>query len=79
MDVFVIVLILAVAGFLIYNMFRSRKRRMEEAAKSGGTAAAAGISVSRDLFEAEAGHHAPVESFHVVGDEARVTFDVPLE
>jgi hypothetical protein len=78
-DVFVIVLILAVAGFLIYNMFRSRKRRMEEAAKSGGTAAAAGISVSRDLFEAEAGHHAPVESFHVVGDEARVTFDVPLE
>ncbi len=79
MDVFVIVLILAVAGFLIYNMFRTRKRRMEEAAKAGGTAAAAGISVSRDLFEAEAGHHAPVESFHVVGDEARVTFDVPLE
>jgi hypothetical protein len=78
-DVFVIVLILAVAGFLIYNMFRTRKRRMEEAAEAGGTAAAAGISVSRDLFEAEAGHHAPVESFHVVGDEARVTFDVPLE
>lgn len=79
MDVFVIVLILAAVGFLIYNMFRSRKRRMEEAAQAGSTAPAAGLSVNRDLFDAEMGHRAPVESFHVVGDEARVTFDVPLE
>jgi hypothetical protein len=78
-DVFVIVVILAVAGFVIFNMFRSRKRRMEEAAKAGGTAPAAGLSVSRDLFDAEIGHHAPVESFHVAGNEARVTFDVPLD
>lgn len=52
---------------------------MEEAARSGSTAPASGLSVNRDLFEPEVGHHAPVESFHVVGDEARVTFDVPLD
>jgi hypothetical protein len=59
-------------------MFRKRKQRMKEAERQSKTAAAAGLAVSRDLFEAEIGHHAPVESFHVVGDEARVTFDVPL-
>lgn len=78
MEVFIIVLALAIAGFVVFNMFRNRKRRMEEAAQAGSTAAAAGLSVSRDLFESEAGH-APVESFHIVGDEARVTFDVPLD
>lgn len=79
MDIFLIVLVLAVVGFVIYNMFRTRKKRMEEAARSGSTAAATGLAVSRDLFEAEVGHHPPVESFHVSGDEARVTFDVPLD
>lgn len=78
MEVFVIIVVLAVAGFLVYNMFRSRKRRMEEAESISDSAAATGLSVSRDLFEAEVGHHAPVESFHVAGTEARVTFDVPL-
>ena len=52
---------------------------MQEAERESKTAAATGLAVSRDLFEAEVGHHAPVESFHVVGDQARVTFDVPLE
>lgn len=79
MEVVIIVLALAIAGFVVFYMFRARKRKMAEAARSGSTAAAAGISVSRDLFDAEAGHHAPVESFHVSGDEARVTFDVPLD
>lgn len=79
MEVFVIVLALAVVAFVLVNMFRNRKRRMEEAEKAGSTAPAAGLAVSRDLFDSEGGHHAPVESFHVVGDEARVTFDVPLE
>ena len=79
MEVFITILVLAVAGFLIFNMFRSRKRNMEAAAKSGNTAAATGLAVSRDLFQAEAGHHAPVESFHVHGHEARVTFAVPLD
>lgn len=79
MEVFVAVLTIAVVGFVLINMFRSRKRRMEEAAREGSTAPATGLSVSRDLFDPEAGNHAPVESFHVVGDEARVTFDVPLD
>lgn len=74
-----IILVLAIAGFLIYIMFRNRKRRMEEAASSGTSAAATGLSVSKDLFEAEVGHRAPLESFHVSGNEARVTFDVPLD
>ena len=79
MEVFVTVLALAVVGVVVAYMFRSRKRRMAEAEKAGSTAPAAGLSVSRDLFDAKGGHHAPVESVHVVGDEARVTFDVPLE
>jgi hypothetical protein len=78
-EVFFTVLALAVVGLVVAYMFRSRKRRMAEAEKAGSTAPAAGLSVSRDLFDAEGGHHAPVESFHVVGNEARVTFDVPLE
>jgi len=78
-EIVVGVLAVAVVGYVLYNLFRNRKRRMEEAAKAGSTAPATGLAVSRDLFGAEAGHHAPVESFHVVGDEARVTFDVPLE
>jgi hypothetical protein len=78
-EVFVTVLAIAVVGFVLINMFRSRKRRMEEAEKAGSTAPAAGLAISRDLFGGEGGQRAPVESFHVVGDEARVTFDVPLE
>lgn len=79
MEVVVIVLLLAIAGYVVFNMFRARKKRMEEAERAGSTAPAAGLATARDLFEAEAGHRAPVESFHVVGDEARVTFDVPLD
>lgn len=79
MEVLITVVVLAIAGFLVFNMFRNRKRRMEEAARSGSTAPATGLSVSRDLFDPETGQRAPVESFHVVGDEARVTFDVPLD
>jgi len=76
---FIFVIVLVAIGLLLFNMFRNRKRRMAEAEKESKTAAATGLAVSRDLFEAEVGHHAPLESFHVVGDEARVTFDVPLE
>lgn len=79
MEVVIIVLLLAIAGFVVYNMFRTRKQRMEEAERAGSTAPAAGLATSRDLFDAEAGQRAPVESFHVVGEEARVTFDVPLD
>ena len=72
MEVFLGLLALAVIGYVLFNMFRSRKRRMEQAAKEGSTAPATGLAVSRDLFDPSSGHHAPVASFHVVGDEARV-------
>ncbi|HEU4320992.1 MAG TPA: hypothetical protein VFS66_13045 [Acidimicrobiia bacterium] len=78
MEPLIVVLVLALVGFLMFNLFRNRKRRMEEAAASSRSAAATGLAVSRDLFEAEVGHRAPLESFHVVGSQARVTFDVPL-
>jgi hypothetical protein len=78
-EVFLGLLALAVIGYVLFNMFRSRKRRMEQAAKEGSTAPATGLAVSRDLFDPSSGHHAPVASSHVVGDEAQVTFDVPLD
>ena len=79
MEPFIFVVVLVAIGLLLFNMFRNRKRRMKEAERESKTAAARGLSVSRDLFEAEVGHHAPLESFHVVGEEAQVTFDVPLD
>lgn len=72
------ILVAAIIITLLFFMFRSRRRRMEQAANEPSAAPATGLAVSKDLFEAEMGHHAPLESFHVVGDEARVTFDVPL-
>ena len=51
---------------------------MAAAEGEGSTAAGLGLSTGRDLFEAETGHRAPVAEFHVHGDEAVVTFDVPL-
>lgn len=78
MDKFVIVVILAAAAYVVFYLFRSRSRRMKEAQTQSDTAVAQGLSVSRDLFEPGTAVRAPVESFHVVGDEARVTFDVPL-
>lgn len=79
MEVLITIIVLVAVGFLLFNLFRNRKRRMEQAGKEAKTAAATGLAVSRDLFEAEVGHHAPLESFHVVGNEAQVTFDVPLD
>lgn len=78
MDILVIVVILAAAAYVVFYLFRSRSRRMKEAQAQSDTAVAQGLSVTRDLFEPETGIHAPLESFHVVGNEAQVTFDVPL-
>lgn len=78
MDKVVIVVILIAAAYMLFYMFRNRSKRMKEAEARSQTAVAAGLAVSRDLFAPDAGSHAPVESFHVVGNEARVTFDVPL-
>lgn len=78
MDKLVIVVILAAAAYVVFYLFRSRSRRMKEAQSQSATAVAQGLAVARDLFEPGSGVRAPVESFHVVGNEARVTFDVPL-
>lgn len=75
---FIIVVALVAAGLVIYNMFRKRTERMKEAERTAHTAPATGLNVSRDLFGAEMAHRPPVASFHVVGEEAIVTFDVPL-
>lgn len=79
MEAVIVIIVLALVGYLLFNMFRNRNRRMKEAAGQAQTAQATGLSINRDMFGAETGHHAPVESFHVVGEEARVTFDVPLD
>jgi hypothetical protein len=78
MEFLVPVVLIGAAAYVVYNMFRARKRRMGEAESTSKTAAATGLSVSRDVFGTDLGR-APLESFHVVGSEARVTFDVPLE
>lgn len=78
MDILVIVVILVAAAYVVFYLFRNRSRRIEEAKAQSDTAVAQGLAVSRDVFEPGTGAHAPLESFHVVGNEARVTFDVPL-
>lgn len=79
MEQIIIVLVLALVGYLLFRMFRNRNKRMKEAASQSQTAQATGLSINRDMFGADTGHHTPLESFHVAGEEARVTFDVPLD
>lgn len=79
MEIFVGVLSIVVVILVVFNLFRNRTRRMREAEAASKTAAGSGLSISRGLFEPSIDHHAPVESFHVAGAEARVTFDVPLD
>ncbi|MDX1468327.1 MAG: hypothetical protein R3258_03205 [Acidimicrobiia bacterium] len=78
MDIVAIVLALVVVVGVVAYLFSTRKQKMKAAEAQTGTAAGLGLSTSRDLFEAETGHRAPVAEFHVKGDEAIVTFDVPL-
>jgi hypothetical protein len=78
MDAFAIILVVAALGFVVWNLTRSRKRQKQRMEEAPATAAAAGLSTTRDLFAAGTKHHAPVADFHVHGEEARVTFDVPL-
>lgn len=78
MNPFAVVLVLVVVVGIIVYLFRSRKQKMKEAEDQATTAVGLGLSTSKDLFEAETGHRAPVAEFHVHGDEAVVTFDVPL-
>lgn len=78
MDVFAIVLVIAVLGFVIWTLVRSRRRQAQRMGEAPKTAAGAGLATGRDLFAADARHRVPVADFHVHGEEARVYFDVPL-
>lgn len=77
MDGFAIFLVVVVLGLVIFYLVRSRRRAAERLEQSSGAAPAAGLATARELFD-DSAHHAPVEEFHVAGEEARVTFGVPL-
>ena len=78
MDPIAIVVVIVALGFVIFYLVRSRKKQAKAMEEAPHTAAAAGLSTGRDLFDSDARHHAPVADFHVQGEEAIVTFDVPL-
>lgn len=78
MDPVTTILVLVVVVGIVVYLFRSRRKKMQAAESQTNTAAGLGLSTSRDLFEVEAGQRAPVAEFHVHGEEAVVTFDVPL-
>lgn len=78
MDGFAIFLVVVALGFVVWNLVRSRKKQAKRMEEASSTAAGAGLSTTHDLFDAEPGYHAPVAEFHVYGEEAIVTFDVPL-
>lgn len=78
MDALLGVLIaIVVLGIVIWYLSRSRKRAAERLEQSSSTAPASGLSTANKLFDGEE-HHAPVKEFHVKGDEALVTFGVPM-
>lgn len=72
-----IIVAVLVLGFVIWYLARSRRRQAERMEKAAGTAAASGLSTTRELFGPDA-QRAPLGSFHVEGEQAKVTFDVPL-
>jgi hypothetical protein len=78
MEVFPIVLTIAVLVFVVWYLMRARARQAKRIEEAATTAVGAGLATVPDLFDASRGQHAPVGEFHVIGEEIRVTFDVPL-
>jgi len=78
MPVYIIFLFIIIVAVVAWSLARNRKRARERLDEAAATAPGAGLSISRDLFDSDTSHHAPVADFHVRGEEARVTFDVPL-
>ena len=78
MDGLTIIVVIAVVGFGVWNLMRSRKRQAQRLEESASVTAPSELSTTRDVLQPEADQLAPVGDFHVVGREARVTFDVPL-
>lgn len=73
-----IIVAVAIIGFVVWYLARSRKRNAERLEKAAGTAPAAGLSIAKEIFDSSTAHRAPLASFHVEGEQARVTFDVPM-
>ena len=78
MDGFAIFLVVVVIGFAVWNLMRSRKRQSQRIEDAASTAVASELPAARDALQPETGHLAPVADFRMVGQTARVTFDVPL-
>ncbi len=78
MEPFLIVLAIIVVLLVVGNLFRSRREKMKAAENQSNAAYGSGLSTAKDLFADEMAGTAPVDSFHVVGEEAIVTFSVPL-
>lgn len=78
MDPVAIIAVVAVLGFVAWYLSRSRKKAAKLMEEGPTTAVGAGLSTGHDLFDSDTKHHAPVADFHVKGEEAIVTFDVPL-
>lgn len=73
-----IIIAVLLLGFVVWYLARSRRRQAEAMKKAASTAPAAGLATTRELFDASTAHRAPLGSFHVEGEQAKVTFDVPL-
>ncbi len=73
-----IILAVVVLAFVIWYLVRSRKRQAERMEQAAKTAPAAGLATTKELFDSSTAHRAPLGSFHVEGEQAKVTFDVPL-
>lgn len=73
-----IIVAVLVLGFVVWYLSRSRKRNAERIKNAASTAPAAGLSTAREVFDATSAQRAPIGSFHVEGEQAKVTFDVPL-
>ena len=73
-----IIVAIVILGLVAWYLARSRKKQSERLESASRTAPGAGLATSRELFDSTTAHRAPLASFHVEGEQARVTFDVPL-
>jgi len=78
MDGFSVFVVIVAIAFVAWLLIRGRRKSAKMMEETPATAAASGLSTGKGLYEPGASHHAPVESFHVDGEDAIVAFDVPL-
>ncbi len=73
-----IIVAVVILGFVAWYLARSRKKQAERLESAARTAPGSGLATSKELFDDTTAHRAPLASFHVEGEQAKVTFDVPL-